>query len=119
MNKHGDEAYLRHILQMIDEIAFHLRDGGKGAFFGNPTVCQATLRSLQLLSESCKRLSETTKKRLPDIPWSDIAGFRNILVHDYLGDINYTIVWGVVERELPKLKITLSSYIHEHLDKHS
>lgn len=45
-----------------------------------------------------------------DVPWKNIAGFRNILVHQYLGDIDPEIIWQVIKYELPKLHKSLSEY---------
>ncbi len=61
------------------------------------------LRNLQILSESTQRLSMDLKANHSEIDWKRIAGFRNILVHDYLG-INPVRVWEIVERYLPELK---------------
>jgi uncharacterized protein with HEPN domain len=62
----------------------------------------ATLRRLQTLSESTQRLSPALKSAHPEIPWDDIAGFRNRLVHAYL-DIDLDLVWNTVVRDLPPL----------------
>jgi len=60
------------------------------------------LRELQELAESTKRLSDEIKEARPEIPWSAIAGFRNILVHDYLG-VNLKQVWNIVQVDIPVL----------------
>lgn len=52
----------------------------------------AILRNLQTMAEATQRLPEEFKNRYPNIPWKDISGFRNILVHDYLGDLDDEIV---------------------------
>jgi uncharacterized protein with HEPN domain len=62
----------------------------------------ATLRRLQTLSESAQRLSPDFKAAHPEIPWADIAGFRNRLVHAYL-DIDLDLAWNTVVRDLPPL----------------
>lgn len=67
----------------------------------------ATLRSLQVMSESITKLSKKYQETHTEIPWREISGFRNILVHDYLG-LDYKIVWGVIENELPKIVSIIS-----------
>lgn len=62
----------------------------------------ATLRRLQTLSESAQRLSPEFKEAHPEIPWADIAGFRNRLVHAYL-DIDLDLAWNTVMRDLAPL----------------
>jgi uncharacterized protein with HEPN domain len=58
----------------------------------------ATLRKLEVIGQVVKNLSEACKRREPEIPWKQIAGLRDKVIHDYFG-ANLEIVWGVVERE--------------------
>ena len=51
-----------------------------------------------------KNLSERTKSLQPDIPWKQIAGMRDKVIHDYSG-VNLEIVWAVVQKELPRLRV--------------
>ena len=60
------------------------------------------LRNLQTLAESSLRLSVEIKLTEPQIPWRELAGFRNVIVHGYLG-IDLAAVWLVVEHDLPAL----------------
>jgi uncharacterized protein with HEPN domain len=61
------------------------------------------LRNLQTMAESTQRLSDALRAAHPEIDWRRMAGFRNVLVHNYLG-IDLDIVWEVVVRDLPDLK---------------
>lgn len=54
------------------------------------------------MTESCQRLSQELKDRHPEVDWRGLAGFRNILVHDYLG-IDLEIVWELVDQKLSGL----------------
>jgi uncharacterized protein with HEPN domain len=58
------------------------------------------------MAESTQRLSDRAKNTHPEIDWYRIAGFRNILVHDYLG-IDMETVWNIIEKEIPALKATV------------
>ncbi|PIR32743.1 MAG: DUF86 domain-containing protein [Alphaproteobacteria bacterium CG11_big_fil_rev_8_21_14_0_20_44_7] len=64
----------------------------------------AILRVLQTMSESVGRLPDDIKANYPKINWQDIAGFRNVLVHDYLGDYDEHIIWNVIKEKLPELR---------------
>ena len=96
-----DRVYLLHIKECLDDIAEFVR-GGRDSFLNDKLVRNATLRSLQILAESATRLSNDIKTHHPEIPWRKIHGFRNILVHDYLG-LDYESVWLVIETSLPQL----------------
>lgn len=98
-----DRLYLIHISESVDRIESYTAGLDFSAFKKQAMVQDAVLRNLQVLAESTQRLSEDFKSRNPEIEWYQIAGLRNILVHDYLG-IDLETVWAVVENNLPELK---------------
>ena len=61
------------------------------------------MRSLEVVGEAVKNLSDEFRKKYPEIPWKEIAGMRDKLIHEYFG-VNYRIVWKTVQQEIPKLK---------------
>jgi len=67
----------------------------------------AVIRNLQVMAESCQRLSDETKSRRPEIDWRKISGFRNVVVHDYLG-IELDRVWQILVKDLPGLKAAVT-----------
>lgn len=97
-----DRLYLLHIRECIRRIELYTAEG-EAAFFNDTRTQDAVLRNLQVLAESAQRLSESFKESHLQIDWRGIAGFRNVLVHGYLG-INLVRVWQIVERDLPHLK---------------
>ena len=72
----------------------------------------ATLRKLEVIGQAVKNLSEHTKSRAPEIPWKQIAGMRDKVSYDYFG-VNLEIVWGVVQKELPKLRVAVSVLLQQ------
>jgi len=68
------------------------------------------VRCIEIMGEASKHLSNEFRKKYSDIPWSDIAKMRDKAIHDYLG-VNYDIVWGVVQKDLPELKRKLKRII--------
>jgi uncharacterized protein with HEPN domain len=100
MTKHDDRVYLDHIREMIRRIDASV-GSDRQRFDRDIDAQDATLRRLQVLAESTRRLSEELKSRYPAIPWRQIAGFRNVAVHAYLG-IDLDLVWQAVV-ELPPL----------------
>lgn len=69
-------------------------------FVGSRLVQDAVLRNLQTLAESSQRLSPDLKATEPAMPWRELAGFRNVIVHGYLG-VDLEAVWLVIEQDLP------------------
>ncbi len=96
-----ERLYLVHIMECIERVRrYTVR--GRDAFLADEMVRDATIRNLQVMAESAHRLSDATRSRHPEINWIRIRGFRNIVVHKYLG-IDLEIVWDVVENDLEKL----------------
>ncbi len=88
--------YLEHILECIRKIEDYT-EMDEARFMNSSMIQDAVVRNLQVMAESTQRISEKTKSENPNIEWRGIAGFRNILVHDYLGlDLGKT--WEVIGR---------------------
>ena len=97
----SDRLFVAHILRCIERIGDYTK-ADRATFFGSVMVQDAVVRNLQTRSESTQRISEPLKASEPEVPWSAIAGFRNVLTHNYLA-IDLEAVWSVVERDLPGL----------------
>ena len=79
-----DRVYLQHILRCISRIEEYTA-AGRESFFSSHLIQDGVIRNLQTLAESSQRLSEGLKVLHPAADWKGLAGFRNVLVHDYLG----------------------------------
>lgn len=100
------KVYLHHILECIGRIEEDTRKG-RDAFFASHTLQDAVLRNVQTLSESAQRLPQQVKDAHPEVEWKDIAAFRNVLVHNYLG-IDLEMIWDIVQRDIPRLKRSIN-----------
>ena len=105
-----DRLYLIHIGECIDRVESYTRGMTKEAFAASSLVQDAVIRNLQVLAESTQRLSARAKEGQRQIDWHKIAGFRNILVHDYLG-VDLGKVWNIVQNDLPILKEVVSEML--------
>jgi uncharacterized protein with HEPN domain len=97
-----DGVYLRHVLRCISRIEEYTV-AGREAFFSAHLIQDGVIRNLQTLAESSQRLSEAIKESSPEVDWKGLAGFRNVLVHDYLG-VDLELVYRAVEKDVPRLK---------------
>ena len=77
---------------------------------------RAVIRSLEIIGEATKSIPADIKLSWAEVPWKNIAGMRDKLIHDYVG-VNYTIVWDVVKNKIPEITVTISQIIENHSDK--
>lgn len=105
--------YLRHI---YDECEFITRSipqsSTKDDLIDNEVLKRAIVRSLEIIGEATKKIPVDIKEKWSDIPWRNIAGIRDKLIHDYVG-INYTIVWDVVRNKIPDMMPVIARIITE------
>lgn len=94
------QPYALHILDAIERIR---RIQDRGDLTQDQVLYDAALRNLQTLSEATQQLPDALKSEHHEVPWQAISGFRNILVHNYLGDIDPETVAAVVDLHLEPL----------------
>ena len=97
-----DVERLRDILEAIDRI-LERSSTGRGVFDADPLIQVWVVHHLEIIGEACRALSVELRSRHPDVPWAEIIGMRNILVHDYFG-LNLDEVWAAAERDVPALR---------------
>jgi uncharacterized protein with HEPN domain len=105
------KSWQPHAWHILDAIAKIQRIQARGDLTRDDILYDAALRNLQTLSESTQHLPDDQKAAWPDIPWRDISGFRNILVHNYLGEIDAQTVNAVIERHLDTLEASVRAML--------
>ena len=100
-----DKVFLQNILECIVKIEKYTNDG-KEKFMSSDLIQDAVHRNLEIIGEATKKISQVTTEQHQEIPWRQMAGLCDVLIHDYMG-IDLYIVWNVVHNELPKLKLNI------------
>ncbi|MCT7967467.1 DUF86 domain-containing protein [Laspinema sp. D1] len=103
----SDREKLLDMLEAIERIERYAIQG-RSAFEENELIQTWFTQNLQIIGEAARALTSEIRNQHPEIPWTNIIGMRNILAHNYF-EIDFDIVWVVVEQELPSLKQSLEN----------
>jgi uncharacterized protein with HEPN domain len=95
--------YLNDILVAIQEVEEFTNGMSYETFTADKKTVNAVIRSLEILGEATKRIPNSFRLKHPDIPWSKMAGMRDVLIHDYM-EVDLKTVWKVAQERLPELK---------------
>lgn len=105
-----DLAYIEHILDCIRKIKEFSEGLSFKEFSGNELVQDAVIRNIEIIGEASKKISSDTKRIYLDIPWKEIAGMRDKLIHDYLG-VDVEVVWRTIKEDVPMLERQIKKMI--------
>jgi uncharacterized protein with HEPN domain len=98
-----DSVYLRHILDAINTVEEYLRNTDENTFKVTGLLQDGAIRQIEVIGEAVRHISKDLRRTYPEIPWQDIAGMRDKLIHDYFG-VDIEKVWLTTQEDLPVLK---------------
>ncbi len=110
--KKDPKIFIEHILESIEDIEKYTKGQTKEKFSKAKMMQDAVMRKLEVIGEAVKNLSAAFKKKYPKIAWREIAGMRDILIHEYFG-VNINIVWSTVRKDIPKFKKEMEGLVEE------
>jgi uncharacterized protein with HEPN domain len=94
---------IARIQQYVEGLAFE-------QFQADQKTVDAVVRNLEIISEAVRHLSASQEGLPGETPWVDIAGMRNILIHEYFG-VDLKIIWHTIVEDLPKLKVQVQGLL--------
>jgi uncharacterized protein with HEPN domain/predicted nucleotidyltransferase len=103
-----DADYLNHIQKAIEKI--HRYSSDREEFFRREEIQDAVIRGLEIIGEAVSRLSQDLKDVHPNVPWQQISGLRNRLIHGYF-DVQLDRVWETVEEDVPGFEQAISEIV--------
>ncbi len=104
--------YITHIFDAITSIETQMRRVTREQFDDSELLQGFVERKLEIIGEATKRIPDDYKKLYPQIPWKDMAGMRDILIHQYTG-VDEDIVWKTVKQKIPRLREQIEKILQE------
>jgi len=98
--KRDHRSFLQDILDSIDRIENYTADLEFEEFKNNSLVIDAVTRNLEIIGEATKNIPEEIKEKYSEVPWKEMAGMRDKIIHGYF-DIVYTTLWETIKNDLP------------------
>lgn len=109
--KQKDRLYLSNIYEAILKIEDYTQSGQE-AFMSTSIIQDAVIRNFEIIGEATKRLSDEIRQENTDIHWRQMAGLRDVLIHDYM-QVKLPRVWEIIEQALPTLKQRVKALLEE------
>jgi uncharacterized protein with HEPN domain len=110
--KKSSKIFLKHIKESILLIEEYSVGVSQAEFLKSRSLQDAIIRRLEIIGEAVKNLPVSFRTKHPEIPWKQIAGMRDILIHEYF-DVDLVLTWLVVKKELPLIKKHLDELLKE------
>lgn len=102
-----DTVYLAHIIDAVRQILLYTEGMDYDGFSGTRMVQDAVIRQFEIIGEAAKNMSAEFRSHHSHVPWKDLAGFRDKLIHQYFG-VDLATVWRSVEADIPILLADLT-----------
>ena len=101
--KKDDSIYLRHIIDAFVQIEDYMDGVSHDEFFSDKLLQDGVIRQLEIMGEAARNVSEDLRSENPQIPWRQMIGLRNRMIHAYF-NVNLQIIWEIIQGDLPNLK---------------
>lgn len=104
--------YIQDIIESMNNALKFIDNMSKEEFIQDDKTIYAVIRAIEIIGEASKNIPEEVRVKHPDIPWKDMAGMRDKVIHEYFG-VNIERVWLTVKDDIPRIKPLMQKVIEE------
>ena len=108
----SNELLVMDIVEAIRRITAYRNGVGRERFLADIMIQDAVIRNLEIIGEATKKISEEYREQHADIPWREMAGLRDVLIHNY-GNVDLHIVWKTVASDIPQLAEAMAALLEQ------
>jgi uncharacterized protein with HEPN domain len=101
--KRDERVFLQDIVDSIEKLEHYTLMVAESEFYSDSEKQDAIIRRIEIIGEASANLSKQLREKFADVPWRDMVGMRNIMIHNYFG-ITLAMLWRVATSDLPKPK---------------
>ena len=105
--------YVEDIIKAMDDASKFVKDLNYDSFVKDRKTVYAVIRALEIIGEATKNIPSGVKNQYPEIPWKDMAGMRDKVIHAYFG-VDLKRIWSTVSRDIPSLKACFEKMLREN-----
>jgi uncharacterized protein with HEPN domain len=106
------KIYLKDILAAVESIEAFVKGMSFEEFSADDKITSAVVRKFEIISEAAKQIPDSIRRQYPGIPWKDMAGMRDKLIHFYFG-VDFQLVWATIKQRLPYLRDEMQKILDE------
>ena len=108
----NSKIYIEDIIAAMESIEEFVKGIGFEEFRKDDKTSSAVIRKFEIIGEAAKQVPQDIKEKYAEIPWKEMSGMRDRLIHFYFG-IDYKLVWATIKERLPRLVPALKNIIKE------
>ncbi|TVQ15099.1 MAG: DUF86 domain-containing protein [Balneolaceae bacterium] len=114
----SDKIYILHIIDSMDQINEYTAQISPEEFKENRLIQDAVVRNFEIMGEAAKNVSNQTREKYSQIPWKNMAGMRDKLIHNYMG-VDLDAVWNTIHDIIPSMRIKVAEVVRSIEEENS